>query len=176
MNKTPFPIKCWLKVHGIMIGHCFVSKGAKGVAYQGQKRKTEVKGGWKDQCVNSLVADWRSRGLRLVACSVRIFLHSFLHKKFGHHLGFFKTRKVKEGKKYLMGRGVYWAREKWGWGWGEREGVGTSWNILFLFTYPISYPHIPGKREMLMRKGDKKDDSFTLSTSMKRKKGEEKGK
>ena len=34
-----------------------MSKGAKGVTYQGQKRKTEVKGGWKDQCVNSFVAD-----------------------------------------------------------------------------------------------------------------------
>lgn len=45
INKTPFPIKCWLKVHGIMIGHCFVSKEAKGITYQGQKRKTEVKGG-----------------------------------------------------------------------------------------------------------------------------------
>ena len=47
---------------------------------------------------------------------------------------------------------------------GERRGRYK----LNYFT-PISYPHIPGKREMLMRKGDKKDDSFTLSTSMKRK-------
>ena len=71
-----------------------------------------------------------------------------------------------------MGGGVYWAREKWGWGWGGERGGRYK---LKYFT-PISYPHIPGKREMLMRKGDKKDDSFTLSTSKKRKKGEEKGK
>ena len=58
---------------------------------------------------------------------------------------------------------------------GERGGR-YKLKYFILFTYPISYPHIPGKREMLMRKGDKKDDSFTLSTAMKRKKGEEKGK
>ena len=54
---------------------------------------------------------------------------------------------------------------------GERGG-----RYKLKYFTPISYPHIPGKREMLMRKGDKKDDSFTLSTSKKRKKGEEKGK
>ena len=47
---------------------------------------------------------------------------------------------------------------------GERGG-----RYKLKYFTPISYPHIPGKREMLMRKGDKKDDSFTLSTSMKRK-------
>lgn len=50
-------------------------------------------------------------------------------------------------------------------------GVGGERGSRYKLKYftPISYPHIPGKREMLMRKGDKKDDSFTLSTSMKRK-------
>lgn len=102
---------------------------------------------------------------------MRIFLHSFLHKKFGHHLGFFKTRKVKERKKSNGGRGLL-GQGKVGVGVGGERGGRYK---LKYFT-PISYPHIPGKREMLMRKGDKKDDSFTLSTSMKRKKGEEKGK
>lgn len=50
-------------------------------------------------------------------------------------------------------------------------GVGGERGGRYKLKYftPISYPHIPGKREMLIRKGDKKDDSFTLSTSMKRK-------
>ena len=58
---------------------------------------------------------------------MRIFLHSFLHKKFGHHLGFFKTRKVKEGKKYLMGwGGVLLGQGKVGVGVGGERGLGTS--------------------------------------------------
>lgn len=52
---------------------------------------------------------------------MRIFLHSFLHKKFGHHLGFFKMRKVKEGKKYLI-RGGDSGPEKSGGGVGGEKG------------------------------------------------------
>ena len=52
---------------------------------------------------------------------MRIFLHSFLHKKFGHHLGFFKTRKVKEGKKISDGGGGFIGTGKSGGGGGGRE-------------------------------------------------------
>ena len=86
-------------------------------------------------------------------------------------MDFLRRGRLRREKKSNGGRGLL-GQGKVGVGVGGERGGRYK---LKYFT-PISYPHIPGKREMLMRKGDKKDDSFTLSTSMKRKKGEEKGK